>query len=454
MDVVAWSRLQFALTTIYHFFFVPLTLGLSIFIALLETRYVRSGDEKYKHLAKFWGTIFLINFALGVVTGLVQEFQFGLNWSEYSRFMGDIFGAPLAIEALLAFYMESTFIGVWVFGWERISRRMHLAAAWLVALGSNISALWILIANSFMQNPVGYTLDPQSGYARMSSFLALVTNPNVFYQYAHVFTAGLATAGFVVMGFSAWHLLRRHEVEFFGTAFRWAARFALIGSLLVIGVGHFQGQFVVKHQPMKMAAAEALWETQEPAALALIAFPDEARRTNTFAIEVPYLLSFLSYNNFTGRVQGINELEQAYQAQYGPGSYVPPVTLLFWSFRIMVGAGFLMALLAFLAVIWSGKLERKPLLARILLWAPLLPYLASTTGWILAEVGRWPWIVYRLLRIEDAVSPNVPAGNVAFSLIVLTLLYLILAVVGVSLALKYGTRRAITSEDPQLVYAA
>jgi len=454
MEVVSWARLQFALTTIYHFFFVPLTLGLSIFIALLETRYVRSGDEKYKHLAKFWGTLFLINFALGVVTGLVQEFQFGLNWSEYSRFMGDIFGAPLAIEALLAFYMESTFIGVWVFGWERISQKAHLAAAWLVALGSNISALWILIANSFMQHPVGYTLDPETGYARMSSFLALITNSHVIYQYAHVFTAGLATAGFVVLAFSAWHLLRKHEVEFFGTAFRWAARFALIGSLLVVGVGHFQGQYVVRHQPMKMAAAEALWETQEPASFALIAFPDEVQRKNTFAIEIPYVLSFLSYNNFTGRVLGINELDQAYQEQYGPGSYVPPVTLLFWSFRIMVGAGFLMILLAFLSLVWQKQLERRPLLAKALLWAPLLPYLASTTGWILAEVGRWPWIVYQLLRIEDAVSPNVPASSVAFSLIVLTLLYLVLAIVGVALALKYGTRRAIYAEEAQAVYSA
>jgi cytochrome d ubiquinol oxidase subunit I len=218
MDALALARWQFAITTIFHFFFVPLTLGLSIFVALLETNYVRSSDERYKKMAKFWGVIFLINFAMGVVTGIVQEFQFGLNWSEYSRFMGDIFGAPLAIEALLAFYMESTFIGMWIFGWDKVSKKTHLAAAWLVAIGSNISALWILIANSFMQHPVGYGLD--SGRAVMQDFFALLTNPNVWYQFPHVLSAGVAMAGFVVMGFSAWHLLRKHDVTIFRPSFQ------------------------------------------------------------------------------------------------------------------------------------------------------------------------------------------------------------------------------------------
>jgi cytochrome bd ubiquinol oxidase subunit I len=439
MDVLSLARWQFAITTIYHFFFVPLTLGLSIFIALLETKYVRSGDEMYKKMAKFWGTIFLINFAMGVVTGIVQEFQFGLNWSEYSRFMGDIFGAPLAIEALLAFYMESTFIGLWIFGWDRLSKKLHLTAAWLVAIGSNISALWILIANSFMQNPVGYTL--QNGRALMSNFLALLTNPNVAYQFPHVLTAGIALAGFVVLGFSAYHLLKdRTANEFFRRSFRWAAIYALVGALLVAGIGHFQGQFLVKHQPMKMAAAEAAWTTEQPAGLSLIAGIDENAQDNTFALKVPGLLSFLSYNNFTGEVQGLNDLEKAAQAQYGPGSYLPPVALDFWSFRLMVGAGLLMILLAVLALVWSKKnrLEKQAWFLKVLMPAAALPFLASTSGWLLAETGRWPWIVFGLQKVEGAVSPNVPAWNVAFSLIVLGLLYAVLIAFALPLALKYG----------------
>ena len=293
MDVLTLARWQFAFTTIYHFFFVPLTLGFSIFIAILETMYVRSGSELYKKMAKFWGAIFLINFAMGVVTGIVQEFQFGLNWSGYARFMGDIFGAPLAIEALLAFYMESTFIGLWVFGWDRLSKKVHLTTAWLVAIGSNISALWILIANSFMQNPVGYTLE--NGRALMIDFLALLTNPNVAYQFPHVLTAGIALTGFVVLAFSAFHLLKnRQNNEFFSRSFRLASIYALIGAVLVALIGHVQGQFLVQHQPMKMAAAEAAWTTEKPAGLSLVAGIDENNQENSFELKVPALLSFLS----------------------------------------------------------------------------------------------------------------------------------------------------------------
>jgi len=448
MDALTLARWQFAITTIYHFFFVPLTLGMSIFVAILETRYVKSGDEKFKHMAKFWGTIFLINFALGVVTGLVQEFQFGLNWSEYSRFMGDIFGAPLAIEALLAFYMESTFIGVWVFGWEKISKKAHLVTAWLVALGSNVSAYWILTANSFMQHPRGYTLDPETGRALMADFFELITNPNIFYQFTHVLTAGVGMVGFVVLGFSAWHLLRKHEMDFFRTSFRWGAWFALIGSLLVVVIGHYQGQFLVREQPMKMAAAEAAWETEQPAGFRLIAFPDEEARINQWAITIPGFGSFLAYNDFSTAFPGINQLEEEFVAKYGSGDYVPPVALNFWAFRIMVGAGLLMILLALLAVFYKAP-EAKPGFLKILLWAPLLPYLAASFGWIMAETGRWPWIVYGLLKVEDAVSPNVSAGHVAFSLVALTLLYLVLAVVGVGLAFKYGTRDDIHGEKSE-----
>ena len=440
MDALALARWQFAITTIFHFFFVPLTLGLSILVAIMETKYVTSGDETYKRMTKFWGKIFLINFAIGVVPGIVQEFQFGLNWSEYSRFMGDIFGAPLAIEALLAFYLESTFIGLWIFGWDKLSKKAHLTAAWLVAIGSNISAFWILVANSFMQHPVGYEIE--GGRAVMTDFFALVTNPNVFYQFTHVLSAGVSLAGFVVLGFSAYRLLKQNkkELEFFSRSFRWAATYALIGSILVAIIGHFQGQFLVQHQPLKMAAAEALWETEEPAGFALVAGIDEQGESNSFELRIPAMLSFLSFNNFTGQVQGIHELQAEAVQQFGPGDYVPPVALIFWAFRLMVGAGSLMVLLALLAVIWSrgGQLEKKTIFLKILMFAPALPFLASTMGWVMAETGRWPWIVYRLQLVENAISPNVPAWNVAFSLIVMGVLYSTLTIVAFNLAMKYG----------------
>jgi cytochrome d ubiquinol oxidase subunit I len=441
MDSLLIARWQFAITTIFHFFFVPLTLGLSIFVAILETRYVRSGDEMYKKMAKFWGKIFLINFAIGVVTGIVQEFQFGMNWSEYSRFMGDIFGAPLAIEALLAFYLESTFIGLWIFGWDRLSKKMHLAAVWLVAIGSNISALWILIASSFMHHPVGYTIDPESGRALMSDFGALVFNPHIFVQFPHVFTAGISLAGFVVMAFSAWHLIRKHDVAFFRTSFRMAAVYALVGSVLVGVIGHFNGLFVIDHQPLKMAAAEAIWETEQPASFNLFAIIDEDNQTNTFAISIPYMLSFLSNNNFTSKVEGINDLAVQAEAQYGAGDYIPPVTLDFWTFRLMVGAGLLMILIAFLGVLWSKNpdLDKRKLFLKATMFSAILPYLAVTSGWILTETGRWPWVVYGLRKIEDSVSPNVPAWNIAFSLALMVVVYTVLTGVAVRLGVKYGT---------------
>ncbi len=441
MDATILARWQFAIVTIYHFFYVPLTLGLAIFIAIVETKYVRSGNEMYKKMAKFWGKIFLINFAIGVVTGIVQEFQFGMNWSEYSRFMGDIFGAPLAIEALLAFYMESIFIGLWIFGWDKLTKKQHLAAAWLVAIGSNLSAIWILIANSFMQNPVGYTIDPETGRVLMSNFAALVFNPNVMLQFPHVLFAGISLAGFVVMAFSAWHLLRKHEVKFFLTSFRMAAMYALIGSVLVATIGHFQGQFLIEHQPLKMASAEALWETEQPAPLSMFAIINEKEQKNTVDIGIPAMLSFMSYNNFTDEVEGIIDLQAQAEAEYGPGDYIPPVTLNYWGFRAMVGSGSLMMLIALLGVYWGKKddLVDKTLFLKAVVYSAILPYIAVSTGWILAETGRWPWIVFGLQKVEDAVSPNVPAWNVALSLVLMLVIYTVFTIVAYKLAIKYGT---------------
>lgn len=438
METLLLARLQFAITTIYHFFFVPVTLGLSILLAILETRYVTTGDETYKRMVKFWGKLFLINFAIGVVTGIVQEFQFGMNWSEYSRFMGDIFGAPLAIEALLAFYLESTFIGIWIFGWDRLSKKAHAAVMWLVAIGANISALWILIANSFMQYPTGYAI--RQGRAEMTDFIALITNPNVRYQFPHVLAAGVGTAGFLLMAFSAWHLLKGkpEHLQFFRRSFRWGAGYGLIGALLVVVVGHFQGQFMSAHQPMKMAVAEAQFNTEDPASWSLLTIFNRQQTEEVFSIRIPALLSFMTYNRPYGEVKGINQLQQEYLGTYGPGDYVPPVALNYWAFRLMVGFGFLMILLALLGVLWRKDVERRTRYLQLMIPAGLMPTAAGTLGWILAETGRWPWIVYGLQRIEDALSPNVPAWNIGFSLVSFTVLYGVIMVIGVRLALRAG----------------
>ncbi|MEJ5199385.1 MAG: cytochrome ubiquinol oxidase subunit I [Anaerolineae bacterium] len=439
MDSLLIARWQFAITTVYHFFFVPLTLGLSILVAIMQTIWVRTGDETFKRMTRFWGKLFLINFAMGVVTGIVQEFQFGMNWSEYSRFVGDIFGAPLAIEALLAFFMESTFIGMWLFGWDKLPKKVHLATIWLVAIGSNLSALWILIANSFMQEPVGYVL--RNGRAEMVDFFALIANPHVWVQWPHVFFSGLTTAGFFMLGIVAWRLLRKEsDMAFARRSFQVAAVAALVGSVLVGLVGHSQAQHMVQAQPMKMAAAEALWNTEQPASLSLFTIGDMANRRDVFSIRVPALLSLLSCNNTSCAVQGINELQAAYEKKYGPGDYMPFVVLIYWSFRAMVGAGLLMVLLAAWALyrVARDRIAGPSWLLRILPFALFLPYIANTTGWIMTELGRQPWIVFGVLKTEDAVSPTVSAGMVLASAIIFTVLYGVLMAADVYLLAKYA----------------
>lgn len=443
MDALTLARWQFAITTVYHFFFVPLTLGLAVLIAVMETAYVSSGNEVFKRMARFWGRLFLINFAMGVVTGIVMEFQFGMNWSSYSRFVGDIFGAPLAIEALLAFFLESTFLGIWMFGWDRLSKRTHLATIWLVAIGSNLSALWILIANSFMQNPVGYTL--QHGRAEMNNFFALLTNPNLWVEFPHVVFAGLTTAAFFVLGISAYHLLRkRGDTDLFKRSATIAIVFALLASMLVAIDGHAQAQYMVKTQPMKMAAAEALWNTEDPASMSLFTIGNEQNRSDVFAIRIPDLLSILAYNEAGGSVTGINQLEQKYVQQYGPGDYVPPVWITYWSFRLMAGIGVLMILLSLYALfmVLRKRLDRARKFLWLLPFAIALPYLANSAGWVMTEIGRQPWIVFGLLKTDQAVSPTVGLGQVLTSLIIFTLLYGILAVVDVSLLIKYAKEDA------------
>jgi cytochrome d ubiquinol oxidase subunit I len=441
MTALALARWQFAITTVYHFFFVPLTMGLSLLVALMETLYVRSGNETYKRMAKFWGKLFVINFVMGVVTGLVQEFQFGMNWSEYSRFVGDIFGVPLAIEALLAFFLESTFLGVWLFGWEKLPKAVHAGAIWAVAIGSNLSGLWILIANSFMQEPVGYVL--RNGRAEMADFGALLANPHVWVQFPHVFFAGLTTASFFVLGISAYHLWKKSEDRsVFQRSFNIAVVTGLIASALVGLVGHTQGQHMVETQPMKMAAAEALWETEDPAAMSLFTIGNEPQRKDVFAIKIPAMLSLLAYNRLDGAVQGINNLQAQYEQEYGPGNYVPPVAVTYWAFRGMLTPGLLMPLIALLCLylILKDRVDRYPRLLKLLPLAIGLPYLANSAGWILTEIGRQPWIVFGLMQTQDAVSPSVSTGEVLFSLVIFTLLYAALIGADAYLLLKFARR--------------
>lgn len=440
MEQLLFARWQFAITTVYHFLFVPLTLGLSILVAIMHTQYYRTNDVKYRQMTKFWGKLFLINFALGVATGIVQEFQFGMNWSEYSRFVGDIFGAPLAIEALAAFFIESTFLGIWIFGWDKLPKLVHLISIWLVAFASNLSAFWILVANSFMQNPQGYVLN--NGRAEMVNFLDLITNPYVWHQFPHVVTGGITTAGFFVMGICAWHLARKHEVAFFQKSFKYAVVYGLIGVLAVCGIGHAQGQFLMDVQPMKMAAAEAHWETEDPASFVAIAAIDEEKGENTFSIEIPNMLSFMTYNSMSGEVKGIHDLQAEYVEQYGEGNYVPQVTPMFWSFRAMVGSGGLMVLLALIGLVLlkKNKLQNNKLYLKIMLFAMALPYIANTTGWLITEMGRQPWIVYGLQKTAEGLSTVVPASYVLISMIGFTVVYGILAVVDVMLLVKYAKK--------------
>lgn len=448
MSALDLARWQFGITTVYHFFFVPLTLGLSFLVAIMHTLYARSNNPVYKRMTQFWGRLFLINFAMGVVTGIVQEFQFGMNWSEYSRFVGDIFGAPLAIEALLAFFLESTFLGVWLFGWDKLPKYVHLASIWLVVLGSNLSALWILIANSFMQAPVGYTI--RNGRAEMTDFWALLTNQNLWVQFPHVLFGGLVTASFFVLGICAYNLLtKRGEAELFKRSAQVGVGAAVLASVLVAMVGHAQAQHMVATQPMKMAAAEALWQNESPADFSIFTIGDEKNRKDVFAIKIPTLLSVLAYNRPSGQVKGINDLQAEYERTYGPGNYVPPVWVVYWSFRGMVGAGVLMIVMSLYALflMLRGNFERRKWFLWLLVGGIALPYLANSAGWIMTEIGRQPWIVFGLFKTENAVSPTVGAEAVLLSLVIFTLLYGALAVADVYLLVRYAKGAKPTDDN-------
>ncbi|HMK60363.1 MAG TPA: cytochrome ubiquinol oxidase subunit I [Dissulfurispiraceae bacterium] len=428
MDTVMLSRIQFAVTAGFHFIFVPLTLGLSLLVAFMETKYVRTGNEVYLDMSKFWGKLFLINFALGVVTGITLEFQFGMNWAEYSKYVGDIFGAPLAIEATLAFFLESTFIGLWIFGRDRVSKQLHAASIWIVAVAANLSALWILLANGWMQKPVGYLL--RNGRAEMVDFWALVTNSYGWSKFFHTVVAGYVVAAFFVMGISAYHLLRKNKSSFFKESFRMAASFGLISSILVFITGDFHAVEVATTQPTKFAAMESVWESQKAAPYHLLVIPDPSAQRNTVeAISIPKALSLLAYHDGNAEVKGLKDFPQDLR---------PPVTLTFSSFRSMAALGMLFMLLSFIAWLLGRKdhLESYPIFLKVMLYTIPLPYIANQIGWIVAEVGRQPWIVYGLLKTSDAASKAVSVEQVMGSLIGFTLLYGFLAVVDIYLLAK------------------
>ncbi|MGQ9484542.1 MAG: cytochrome ubiquinol oxidase subunit I [Desulfosoma sp.] len=429
MDAFLLSRLQFAAATYFHFLFVPLTLGLSILIAVMETKFARSGDEEYQRMAKFWGKIFLINFAVGVVTGITLEFQFGTNWSRYSRYVGDIFGSLLAIEATAAFFLESTFIAVWALTWNRLSAKAHAVTIWLVAFASNLSAVWILTANAWMQHPVGYTL--RGGRAELTDFLAVVTQPFAWHTILHTLSGAYILSGMFVMGVSAYHLLRRQHVSFFSRSFRMGTVMALIFSVVAVVHGHVLGSEVARTQPTKLAAMESLWETKQKAPQYLLVIPDEKGERNRVELgALPGVLSLLAYHDVNATVKGLKDF---------PKEDRPRVTLTFLAFRLMIGLGFLFPVLALWAWWKRHRLLESPRLLKVMLFSIPLPYLALQAGWTVTEVGRQPWVVYGVMRTSDAVSP-IAAPQVAVSLTAFIVVYSLLGLIAFGLMARYATR--------------
>jgi cytochrome d ubiquinol oxidase subunit I len=427
MDVVMLSRLQFYATSAFHFLFVPLTLGLSWIVAYMETRYVRTGDETYLAMTKFWGKIFLINFAVGVVTGITLEFQFGTNWSGYSAYVGDIFGSLLAIEATAAFFLESTFIGVWIFGWQKLSKKAHAGVAWLIAIGSNLSAVWILIANSWMQHPVGYTI--RNGRAELTDFFAVITQKFAVLQIIHVLSSAILLAGFLIMGISAYHLLKKQHIDFFSRSFRIGLVCGLVGSLVVAVEGDFHAKDVTEKQPVKLAAMESLWDTTRQAPIYLFAVPDEENGRNAVELlPIPGVLSFLGHGDFNAEVKGLNDF---------PRDERPPVLPVFLAFRGMVALGTYFILITLYGMLRRNKLLESPLLLKAMLFSIPLPYLAIQLGWIVTELGRQPWIVWGMMRTSDAASP-IAASQVVMTLIGFTLVYSLLGFAGYYLIYKHA----------------
>jgi cytochrome d ubiquinol oxidase subunit I len=458
-STVDLARAQFATTSIYHFLFVPLTLGLAPLVAIMQTTWYRTGVDAWLRLTRFFGTLLLINFAIGVATGLVQEFQFGMNWSVYSKFVGGVFGAPLAIEGLAAFMLEATFLGLWIFGWNRLSPRLHLATIWVVVLGTWLSAYFILVANSWMQHPVGYKM--VDGEAQLTDVWALLSNEFALRAYLHVILVGLTTGSIVMLGISCWHLLRGRNVDLFRRAAALALIVAVPATLINLTVGNRFGEAVTSAQSMKIASAEALWNTQQPAGFSAFQIGGFSAQDPdpSFSITIPRLLSYMATGSFNGKVQGINQLQSQEQKQYGKGNYIPNVEVVYWSIRVMAYLGVLMFLVAAVGA-WLYR-KRKLESARWFLWTAVVaiafPFIAATSGWILTEVGRQPWIVQGLLKTSDAHSPNVSSATIGASLGVFVVLYIVLGVVDFVLMRRYArldppALREGTAGEPALGY--
>ncbi|MFJ7421852.1 cytochrome ubiquinol oxidase subunit I [Streptomyces uncialis] len=458
------ARWQFGITTVYHFLFVPLTISLAALTAGLQTAWVRTGKEKYLRATKFWGKLFLINIAMGVVTGIVQEFQFGMNWSDYSRFVGDVFGAPLAFEALIAFFFESTFIGLWIFGWDKLPKKIHLACIWMVAIGTILSAYFILAANSWMQHPVGYRINEAVGRAELTDFWAVLSQNTTLTQVAHTLTAAFLTGGAFMVGVSAFHLVKKKHIPVMKTSLRLGLITVAVAGLLTAVSGDRLAKVMFEQQPMKMAAAEALWDGQTNAPFSLFAYGDVDKGHNTVAIEIPGILSFLAHDDFDSFVPGINDVNAAEQAEHGPGDYRPNIPVAFWSFRWMIGFGMASFGIGLLGLWLTRKkfllpahmkvgedempnlvlFRNKAISPRFTRWYWLLaawtmafPLIANSWGWIFTETGRQPWVVYGVLETRHGVSPGTSQGEVITSMIVFTTLYAILAVIEVKLLAKY-----------------
>lgn len=468
MDAQVLARWQFGITTVYHFFFVPMTIGTSWMVAILQTRWLRTGDDQWLRLTKFFSKLFLINFAAGVVTGIVQEFQFGMNWSNYSRFVGDIFGAPLAMEGLIAFFFEATFIGLWIFGWDKLPKKLHLLTIWFVWIGTVLSAYFILAANAFMQNPVGYELNPDTQRAELTDIGAVLTNPVAVTQFPHTIFAAVMFAGTVMVAVAAWHLKRGQFVDEMRTGLRFGLWANIIGFLGVGLSGHSLGMVMTQTQPMKMAAAEALYENASGADASFSIFslgtPDGLHEI--FSIRIPYLLSFLSHGDFTSEVEGIRNLQAAYTEMYcgaesslltcpSDGSFMPIIWVTYWAFRWMIGLG-AFATLVSLVGLWltrkkKGSDELRPVpnwAWNVAIWTAPVPMLASLVGWIFTEMGRQPWIVFGVMTTESGVSPGVPAWAVLISLAVFTIVYGALAVVEFRLIVRAVQEGPPEIEDP------
>lgn len=496
MEVVALSRSQFALTALYHFLFVPLTLGLSLLLAIMESVYVMTGRRIWREMVMFWGILFGINFAMGVATGITMEFQFGTNWAYYSQYVGDVFGAPLALEALMAFFLEATFIGLFFFGWDRLSKPGHLAVTCMVAIGSNFSALWILVANAWMQNPVGSFFNPETMRMEVTSFFDVIFNPVAQSKFVHTVSAGYVTGAIFVLAISAWYLLRGRHVEFAKRSMTVAASFGLASALSVVVLGDESGYETTQNQKMKIAAMEAMWHTEPaPAPFTIFGIPDPERQETRYAVKVPWLLGLIATRSFDREIPGIVDLVrdgeerirsglEAYDAMQrlkrDPGDaaarrivaerqgdmgyalllkryvadprsateaqvkqaaadLVPDVAALFWSFRTMVGLGFWFILLfgTFFVVASLRQLERRPWLLRVALCSLPLPWIAAELGWIVAEYGRQPWVIEGVLPTFLGVS-TVPASNIWISISGFAIFYTALLVVDLVLMVKYA----------------